>query len=681
MGAGLQTYIDILGNVSGAVAAVASMKNLDATVQRSNDSVQALERSFDAAAIRARAFAASGDKAGFTKAAKEGIAIQDKIASAKQRADDAAQKRALFDEKLNARKADNAINAAKRQAKEVEKAQLAAEKFAKAEGFAAKAKEAGGPIGNLVGQFEKLASLGKVGVAIAIAAALLALSVAAIAATVALAKYALVASDAARSSQLLSAAATGSGSAGWELETVVDQLTNKIPQARQKTAEWARELALANIQGRDMQRTLTTMGTIASAVGDSGAAKIKGIAEASRNARVLMIGARDQFGEFAGLAGTGIKAADIYAAVAKSMRSSIPEAKRMVDAGIVPMRKGLEALELAAQTKFGPIVARQMMSLETQSAKLRENITRLFSGANIEKFLEGLKTVTDLFDTNSVMGYALREVFTSVFTKIADLASKAFPYVRAGVLGAALAVIMFATAAKRLYKQFQETFGGVSAKINGIQLAFQVGVSIVAAFVGSILALTAAFVLLGIVAVTATAPIWIPFALAALMIYGMVKAVSAVIDAFSSMGKTLAAIDLGKAAENIMNSLINGIKSKIADVKSAITDVGAAITGAFDTKMEIKSPSRVMTRRANYVMDPLVTVPAERASEVEQAITLAAPTGKNIAQMQGGGSGQTFAPQFTNCNFGTSKDDVTLAMEQWWAAKMLAASRGLAGAG
>jgi hypothetical protein len=115
-------------------------------------------------------------------------------------------------------------------------------------------------------------------------------------------------------------------------------------------------------------------------------------------------------------------------------------------------------------------------------------------------------------------------------------------------------------------------------------------------------------------------PIWLPFALGALVIYGTVKAITAVIDKLKSIGTELASIDLGKAAENIMNSLINGIKAKIADVKAVITDVGAAITGAFDSEMKIASPSKVMTQRANWVVDPLVTVPEQRAGEVRQAI-------------------------------------------------------------
>jgi hypothetical protein len=429
-----------------------------------------------------------------------------------------------------------------------------------------------------------------------------------------------------------------------------------------------------------MQRTLTTMGMVASAVGDQAGGKIRGIAEASRQAQKLMLGARDRFGEFASLQGTAIKAADIYAAVAKSMKTSIPEAKRMVDAGIVPFKRGLEALEAAAETRFGPIVARQMMSLDTQMTKLKENIGRLFGGANIENFLAALKQVTDLFDTNTVTGYVLKEVFTEVFTSVANVAAKAMPYVKTMIMGAAFAVIMFATYAKRLAKGFQETFGGSLGGIDKMKAAFIIGGGLVGGLIGGILGLAAAFVLLGAVALIATAPIWIPFALAAVVIYATVKAITAVIDEAKSLGKELEQIDLGAAAENIMNSLIDGIKAKIQDVKDVISDVGAAITGAFDAKMEIKSPSKVMTRRANWVVDPLVSVPEDRAGEVRTAmggLGVDDGTGTPPGGSNGNGSrGAAPSFEFNNCTFGTNMQDVKQAMNEWWAERMMGEMRG-----
>jgi hypothetical protein len=663
MGA-LDMYINMLGNNAGALSAISSLQTLDASVKKNDASIKGLEKSYAEAASKAQSLPKGAGMKGWSEAIGNVKAAEEKLAAARSKQSLAIAKQDLYRKGLDKQVEGTRRANAATQTQQSVFARLSdalSQNKDKLSSLAGSAQSAGGPIGSLVGQAKNLASVlskgGVAGAVVAVAVGLVALAAGAVLATVALAAYAIKASDAARSSALLSSAAAGSGSAGWELETVVDQLSNKIPQARDKTAQWARELTLAGIAGRDMQRTLTTMGTVASAVGDSGAAKIRGIAEASRMAQRLMLGARDRFGEFASLAGTGIKSADVYAAVAQSMRTSIPEAKRMVDAGIVPMKKGLEALERAAETKFGPIVARQMAALDIQAAKFKENIGKLFSGVNIEKFLEGLKTVTDLFDTNTVMGYALREVFTEIFTKVADLASKVFPYVRAAVLGVAFGIIVTATAAKRLYRSFQETFGGVSSDIDGISLAFKLGAGLVGVFVGSIVALSLAFVALGVIAAMALAPIWLPFAFAALMIYLMVSAITAVVDEAKSLGKELEQIDLGKAAENIMNSLINGIKAKIADVKAALASVGAAMVGAFDSVMKINSPSLVMTERANYIVDPLVSVPETRASEVQAAIgglgNLPAPARASGGSSQVRGDGITF----TNCTFSASPEE------------------------
>lgn len=714
MAESLDFYVNVLAGSSSGLAAVSALQGLDSAAAKATAGIQSLENKVASAQKRleeiqnnpaiknlemqiqaaraAQDAMRSGklpyDAKAYKHASEQVAALEKKLESAKQKQATSidAQKSKIdgLTGKLKEQREAQAATANLQAAKRAQIVKGLDEQVAKMGSFAEAAQSAGGPVGSLAGKVATLAKGGggAVGVVLALVVGLVALASAAVVAAVALARYALVASDAARSSALLSAAATGSGSAAWELETVVDQLSNKIPQARQKTAEWARELSLAGIAGRDMQRTLTAMGTVASAVGDQAGAKIKGIAEASRMANRLMLGARDRFGEFASLQGTAIKAADIYAAVAKSMRTSIPEAKRMVDAGIVPFRKGLEALEQAAETRFGPIVARQMMSLDTQVAKLKENIGRLFSGANIEGFLKALKQVTDLFDTNTVTGYVLREVFTSIFTSVANIAAKAMPYVKQLIMGAVFGVILFATEAKRLYNAFQETFGGSLGGIDKMKVAFVIGAGLVGALVGGVLGLAAGFVLLGAVALVATAPIWMPIALIALAIYGAIKAISFLKDQFVAAFDAIAKIDLGAAAENIMNSLINGIKKKIAAVGDVMKSVGAAITGSFDSEMKIESPSKVMTERANYVVDPLVTVPEKRAGEVRSAIgglgDLDAPSGAPSGQGVAGNAAPSF--EFNNCSFGSNMADVKQAMNEWWAEKMLGEARGYAGA-
>lgn len=707
MAESLDFYVNMLAGKMSGLSAVEALKSLDSSAASATEKIRALESSYakakdeiaktktppalakmeaELAAVskaKSRAFA-SGDVVGLEKASLQKEALEKKVAAAREKAAEKAakqeEKAAAIGEKLKAAQQAQASSANLLSAKRALLVKGLDEQVSGLNRILSSAQQAGGPVGSLASRLQGLGKGGVVGVAVAVAVALAALAAAAVVATAALATYAIRASDAARSSRLLTEAALGTGSAAWELETVIDQMGNIAPGMAAKLREVGRSLADVHIQGRDAQRVLNTFGIVAQARGEQAAGAIKNIAETSRMAQRFIIGARDRFGEFASLKGTGIKAADIYAALAKSMRTSIPEAQRAVIAGLVPFKKGLEALELAAQTKLGGVVAKQLLSLSSQAEKLKENIGKIFAGANIEKFLEGLKTVTDLFDTNTVTGYVLREVVTAAFTKISEVAAKVFPYVRAAIQGVVAGIIITATSVKQLYRQFQETFGGAKTNIDGVMLAFKVGVGLVGLFVGSIVALTAAIAFLGVVAVVALAPIWVPIAIGVALMLLAVKAATALGEALSSIWDSVASIDLGKAAENIMNSLIKGIKNKIADVKRAISEVGSALLGAFDSKMEIASPSKAMTRRANFVVDPLEDVPEKRAGDVRRAIGGLGNLDKPQRIEQGGASSAGGAPtfSFSNCNFGTSKEDVIAAMNEWWAGRMLAEANGYA---
>lgn len=534
--------------------------------------------------------------------------------------------------------------------------------------LADQASQAGGPLGSLAGKAKSLAQLvgkgGAAGAIIVLVAVLAALVAGLVIAFVALSKFALECADAARSSALLSEAATGSAAGATELEKVVSQLTSKIPQARDKTAEWARQLALARIEGRDMQRVLTAMGMTAAAVGDGGAEKIRGIAEASRDARRFMIGARDAFGEFASLKGTGIKAADIYAALAKSMQISIPEAKRRILQGVVTVKQGLEALEVAAETKFGPIVARQMMSLDVQARKFKENISALFSGVNIEKFLAGLKTLTDLFDQNRVTGYVLREVITKAFTAIFDVASRAFPYIRAALMGVAFGVILVATWVKRAASWISEAFGKKSANdAERLKTMFALGAAAVGVVVGGIAALTLGIAALATTAALLTMPLWLPFVLGAVAVYAMYKAITAVVKGIGTAFDGLKSLDLSSIGANLINGLIAGIKSKIGAVGDAISSVAGAVKGAFTGEMEIHSPSRVMARYADNTVEGYTQQLEKRTPDAQ--IAIAGLGGGKPGEMDASSSSRAPPPvQFVHCTFGSSADETARLIEE-----------------
>lgn len=711
MASGIQTYIDILGSNAGALSAISAMQSLDTTVKKNDASIKALEKSYSEAQDAATKAFAAGDKKGGAKAAREAAKLQSEIGkrakenataeatasgvATKAQAAQAAAQRASIAEKT--KDAAVAAKAAAQQRKDaiaqardysslvkVQRGLAEAPKVAQGEWakLASQASSAGGPLGSVVGAIQKLGTGGKVGAVVALAAALVLAAGAGIAAAAAMTSYALSAADAARSSKLFSEAATGSAKAGTELEMVVDQMTNLAPGLAAKLKDVGRSLADVNIRGRDAQRVLETFGVVATARGEQAAGAIKSIAESSQTARRLMLGPFNRItGQFDSLRGTGIKSADVFKAVAKTMNITEDAAKKAVTMGWVPYRKGLEAIEEAAKMSLGGVAAKQVMSLSAQAEKLKENVSKLFSGVNIEAFLAGLKTVTDLLDQNTVTGYVLREVFTAVFTKITTLASLAFPYIVAGIKGAVFGVIIFATAAKQAYKAISD-FVGARSNIDGISLAFKVGVGIVAALVGSVVALAGAFIALGAIAALALSPIWVPIALTAAFFYLIIKAIDAVIEEAKSLGKEIEGIDLAGSAGKMIDGLIKGIKSKIADVKSAILEVSGAITGAFNSDQEIRSPGRKAMRQGANVTKGLAigqvqALPmAESASmQVSGAVTRGLDSGSSSgASPTAATPGPTFS--FTNCQFGA----VTQAtIEEMMTVAYLKMQRGFAG--
>ncbi len=74
----------------------------------------------------------------------------------------------------------------------------------------------------------------------------------------------------------------------------------------------------------------------------------------------------------------------------------------------------------AAKLKFGPDFAKQLLSIDNQTARLKRSITTLFSGLKIEALLEGLSKIVDLFDKNSASANAIKAVFESLFQPVVD---------------------------------------------------------------------------------------------------------------------------------------------------------------------------------------------------------------------------------------------------------------------
>ncbi len=498
-----------------------------------------------------------------------------------------------------------------------------------------------GPLGGFISKAQSLTgALGKsggaVGAAVALAGAVLTVVAAVIGAIVALATFAIYASDAAKSARLLNEAAAGSAAYGEELTAVIADVANKTPLARDRITEMARSLEIAKIAGRDMQVTLEAMATVASAVGDTAAGKIKQIAESSREARRFLLGARDIYGEFASLSGTGVKAADVYAALAASMGISLSEAQALLVAGKVSLAQGLEALNDAVQGRFAKTISGQMALVSIQMKKLEESISSLFDGIDLGPFTTGLRLITDLFSQNTVSGRMLKLLLETVLQPLIDTSSTVFPIMRAFFQGLVIGAMLVVLGVLLLQKAYRDAFGGeTQSSINWVEVALYTGVGLVFGMVAAVALLAAGFVVLAIV----SAPLWLPLLLgAALMIAvfaGVIYAVYKVVSFFGSL-------NLGDAAQNMVNTFVIGIRTEIGEVANAMKAMGDAAGAALKRALGIASPSRLALEAAHNVTSTFAGKIEDGTEDTRGAFSkMVDPSAANPG---GGGKGSSAAP-------------------------------------
>lgn len=116
------------------------------------------------------------------------------------------------------------------------------------------------------------------------------------------------------------------------------------------------------------------------------------------------------------------------------------------------------AAEKAARLKFGPEFGKAMLGLDQQSARLKRNVSAIFGGLKIDRFLEALSTIGDLFDSNSGSAKALKVVFESFFQPAIDGATDFIP----AVVGAILQVEIWAMKGLIALKPYGFVFRGIA---------------------------------------------------------------------------------------------------------------------------------------------------------------------------------------------------------------------------
>lgn len=243
-------------------------------------------------------------------------------------------------------------------------------------------------------------------------------------------------------------------------------------------------------------------------------------------------------------------------------------AKKLIDTGLKgdALAAALDnAAEKAAKAKFGPEWSKEMLTLSRQADRLKRNVTGLFSGLKIEKMLENLSKVVDLFDETSAVGKAVKVVFESVFQPLIDGLAEWVPKARTAFINFAILVMKGLIA----IKPFGETIYEV-----GKYLVIFAGI-VVGTLAAALAVATAAFVaFLALPKLAGMAFEWLG---------------SKVMEAVNFLS-SISLADIGTA---MIDGLVAGLTAAGSAVLGAMTGIVGGAVDAAKNLLGIASPSKV----------------------------------------------------------------------------------------
>jgi hypothetical protein len=396
-------------------------------------------------------------------------------------------------------------------------------------------QKGGGPIGGLAGRLQGLRGLlagGGVLVvgAVAFAGALMAIAAAATVAYAALLRYGIAAADAYRAERLQLEGLTkirnwygiAAGKAT-DLQAAIDRVSGSVASGREEVNGMAVSLYRAGFRGGALENALQGVATATAAAGQE----------------------------------QGALAQQMFIAYGRTAAG----AKKVAD---------------DIKARFGGVAAAQMLSLGTQTKKLRENFQALFTGLKIEGFLKALKNMTDLFSQNTASGRALKQIlelalqpFINGLETIGPIAKRFYQGV---ILGAQEVTIAYYNVRLAL----KEAFGGRDVTKNVDWLTFALNAGKIAAFSFA--------VGLGLVAI-GVALLVSPFILAGVAGYKFAEKVHGVYN-------VLKTIDWGTLGSALIDGFVGGITGNIIKVIGAVKNVGKVALETLRHALDSHSPSR-----------------------------------------------------------------------------------------
>lgn len=434
--------------------------------------------------------------------------------------------------------------------------------------------------------------------------------------------FAASAASGSRAAALLALGLTGSAKGASEYARTIDYATRFTDMSRDSLAALSQELRIARIDARGTQLILHSVGMATTALGDGAGQAVKGLLTTSHAMRRFTLGARDLYGEYEALKGTGLSKADVFAALAKNTGQSIQSVEQALRMGRVSFKQGALALETALKAKFGKTIELQLLSASNQFNRFKENLGLLFRNVNIEPLLKAMQSVLRLFDQNTAAGKAMQTLFTVAFTGLANTIAAVAPYARAIFIGMAIGALELYIALKPAIAKLKELLGGPSE--SGLMTALKVGKYLV-------FGLAAAFA-------ASLVPLALLSGAIGLLVRGLYRIGSAAFGMLSAIGSFIAgvvakfrAINLLDVAKNLMKSFADAITAGAGWVWDAIKGVGKGIVKAVMSALEIGSPSKVMKRMGRWTIQGYVQGVEVESPTVERAFADVKPAALSMA--------------------------------------------------
>lgn len=541
---------------------------------------------------------------------------------------DAAAQRA----KLFAAQQKAASDAQKKLGETLKKDELAKSKD-RASAMGAAISKAGGPVASLRDKFGSLKSvLGETGgsagmglVTLGAAAAVAAVAVLAAAvmkAGYALAKFILVSGDLARSAGLKREAWSATAQNAANLGTQIDALANKVPTSKEALNDLAIALMKSKLGGEATVDAFNAVGQASAALGDEAGGKIKEFIERGRLMGRMQIDPREMLEGFGNL-----NFDDVAAELAKGMHVSVAAARKALAEGRVKLGDGAKAMRMAVETKFGGLNLRQMMSLENITKKLHEKLAGLTSGVNLEPLLKPFSELGKLFDDSTVTGQTLKMLVTAFGQGMVSTLTEAIPLGKALFQGSVIGALHLYIAYLKVRNQLRETFGD-SKTLKGIdwmKTALEAG--------------TTAMYILGTSAALLGAGLVLAIAPFVLLGKAVVDAVNLISDAFTSTQTFLSQMDWKATGGAIVDGLVDGLKNGAGRLKNAVLGLGDDVKKSFKSALGINSPSTVFAEFGKNTTEGYTQGVEAGSGGANGAVEgmVSPPTGGGAARSSGGG--------------------------------------------